>query len=129
MPTNIQKNSWLSFNEIVKFFFDSLRNLGIAAGVLAAAHYAESSKLSFFDSTLFAMDKSQFVNMVYMGGYLLLLLAVIHYITGIYILLPKRGESGSELSTALNSGPFSIQYLLIALYSFIAIAIILFSLR
>lgn len=80
----IEAETWKAINEPVKHLFDSLRNLGISASVVAAANFFETSK------AVGISEKD--ITFMRAAGYFLAATAVAHFVLGLifHIPVPKR---------------------------------------
>lgn len=93
---------WPYLNDRVKFFFDSIRNLGLSVGVLIAAKYVDQNYN--MPEEYFRFDSV---------GYGLIVLCVFHFFVGTFIYFKKSRRN-----------TFPTQLILIILY--IQILIVLF---
>lgn len=104
--------AWSAFNERIKFFFDSIRNLGISVGVLVAAKYAENIVI-FPDPA----PSPEFI------GYFLIFISIIHFIVGTFVYFPLPKDFG------INKKLWIIQLILLFYYFYILYMIYVFEIH
>jgi len=104
-----KEKTWSFFNERIKFFFDSLRNLGISISVLIAAGYVERT------GTL----PSSAPSLEYIGCGLIIV-SIIHFIVGTFVYFPIPKDLGINKKIWIVQIVFLFYYVLILyiLYKF-----------
>lgn len=96
---DFKNDFWPYFNERIKFFFDSLRNLLLSITVVLAAQYSEKDA-NFSDHSLI-------LNYI---GYGLVILTSIHFFAGTFIYFKKPSDLG------IKRRAFPIQFVLLIFY-------------
>lgn len=104
-----KEKTWSFFNERIKFFFDSLRNLGISISVLVAAGYVE--RIGNLPSSVPSLK--------YIGCGLIVV-SIIHFFVGTFVYFPIPKELGLNKKIWIVQIVFLFYYVLILyiLYEF-----------
>lgn len=116
MKVETKNDYWLAFNERVKFFFDSLRNLGISIGVLKAGQFISSISI---------VEKNNPYDVLTFVGYLLIGITIAHFVIWSFLSFPTAKSLGIET----KRNPYGIQIFLSLIYGSIVFGLFSFEMK